>query len=58
MNCEQRCNKTASPQAPSHLLQREKQEDGGYRVQNNIGEMMPTKRLARTAGNPTCAKWS
>src|SRR5262245_28587454 len=41
MNCEQRRNKTASQQIPSHLPQREKQEDDGYRVQKNIGEMMP-----------------
>jgi hypothetical protein len=41
MNREQGRNKTASPHIPSHLLQREKQEDDGYRVQKNIGEMMP-----------------
>ena len=27
--------------SPCHLLQREKQEDDGDRVQKNIGEMMP-----------------
>jgi hypothetical protein len=41
MNCEQGRNKSAPPQTPSHLLESEKQEDDGYRVQKNIGEMMP-----------------
>jgi hypothetical protein len=41
MNCEEGRNKTASPQTPGHSLEREKQEDDGYRVQKNIGEMMP-----------------
>src|ERR1700704_3309959 len=41
MNCEQRRNKSASPQSPCHLSQHEKQQDDSDGVQKNVGEMMP-----------------
>ena len=41
MNCEQRRNKSASPQSPCHLSQHEKQQDDSDGVQKDVGEMMP-----------------
>ena len=41
MNCEQRRNKSASPQSPCHLSQHEKQQDDSNGVQKYVGEMMP-----------------
>ena len=58
MNCEQRRNRSASPQSPCHLSQYEKQQHDSDGVQKNVGEMMPGRPQSGTADNRTCAKRS